>query len=564
MMHKIGILATLLLACTMSSAAVSPGGIAGVVRDSSGRPQLGAMVELISSASSKSITVLTDGKGSFSLTGLLPGLYTVRVSAPSFLPTIRESIRVQPGASVLLHMTLSTLFEAIQLVPRQRGATTSDDDWRWALRSMANRPILRLTGNKPLVVVEHGERESDAVLKARVSFLSGGDPDAGGTSSTNFQVERSMFGTVDSRFSLNGGVNSNASSPNAVIRAAYSREMPDGSFPEIAISAKHFATMNPDQPAIQALAISVANTMTFGERLELDYGNESQMVQFRTRATSFRPHATVSYHAGENTTFQYGYTTSVPTLRADKGFDTAPADLSETNPRVTVTPFGGQHVEMDIHHEVSVSQRLGKHKIQVAAYSDRIHNVALNGVGQTYTADSNALIGGPYSGIFTYNGGNLRTEGVRGVYSYSLARGLNATLDYGFGGVLTAPEGLLTVNQTSTSLLNVKRHSAAAKLSGTVPKTRTRVIGSYRWLSGSALTPVDMFNASAGQADPYLSFFLRQPIPASRLLPNGLEALIDVRNLLAQGYRPVLSNDGSTVYLVQGTRVIRAGVSYNF
>jgi hypothetical protein len=47
-------------------------------------------------------------------------------------------------------------------------------------------------------------------------------------------------------------------------------------------------------------------------------------------------------------------------------------------------------------------------------------------------------------------------------------------------------------------------------------------------------------------------------------LPNGLEALVDVRNLLAQGYRPVLSADGSTVYLVQGTRVIRAGLAFNF
>jgi hypothetical protein len=73
-----------------------------------------------------------------------------------------------------------------------------------------------------------------------------------------------------------------------------------------------------------------------------------------------------------------------------------------------------------------------------------------------------------------------------------------------------------------------------------------------------------MFNASAGQTDPYLSFFIRQPIPTMHLLPSGLEALIDVRNLLAQGYRPVLSADGSTVYLVQGTRAIRAGLSFNF
>jgi hypothetical protein len=127
-----------------------------------------------------------------------------------------------------------------------------------------------------------------------------------------------------------------------------------------------------------------------------------------------------------------------------------------------------------------------------------------------------------------------------------------------------APESLVQISQTSTSLVTTKRHSAAAKLSGTTPGTKTKVIASYRWLSGSSLTPVDMFNASAGQTDPYLSFFIRQPLPAMHLLPNGLEALVDVRNLLAQGYRPVLSADGSTVYLVQGTRVIRAGLAFNF
>jgi hypothetical protein len=97
-----------------------------------------------------------------------------------------------------------------------------------------------------------------------------------------------------------------------------------------------------------------------------------------------------------------------------------------------------------------------------------------------------------------------------------------------------------------------------------LPRAHTRIISSYRWTNGSALTPVDRFNASAGETDPYLSFFLRQPIPTMHLLPSGLEALLDVRNLLAQGYRPVLSDDGSTVYLVQGARCIRAGLSITF
>jgi len=37
-----------------------------------------------------------------------------------------------------------------------------------------------------------------------------------------------------------------------------------------------------------------------------------------------------------------------------------------------------------------------------------------------------------------------------------------------------------------------------------------------------------------------------------------------VRNLLAQGYVPVLGQDGRTVYLVQSARSIRGGVAFSF
>jgi hypothetical protein len=43
-----------------------------------------------------------------------------------------------------------------------------------------------------------------------------------------------------------------------------------------------------------------------------------------------------------------------------------------------------------------------------------------------------------------------------------------------------------------------------------------------------------------------------------------MEALIDVRNLLAQGYVPVLGHDGRTLYLVDSARSIRGGVAFNF
>ena len=83
-------------------------------------------------------------------------------------------------------------------------------------------------------------------------------------------------------------------------------------------------------------------------------------------------------------------------------------------------------------------------------------------------------------------------------------------------------------------------------------------------MPGRSLTPVDWFNASPGQADPYFNFFIRQPSPGTGFIPGHIEALIDIRNLLAQGYVPVVGADGRTVYLVQSARAVRGGITFSF
>jgi hypothetical protein len=141
---------------------------------------------------------------------------------------------------------------------------------------------------------------------------------------------------------------------------------------------------------------------------------------------------------------------------------------------------------------------------------------------------------------------------------------ITATLDYGYGGVLDLSKPDVNLEDARDWTVSRNRHSVAAKVSGAVRCSKTRWIASYRWISGQALTPVDMFNASPGQADPYLNIFFRQPIPGTGFLPGHMEAMIDVRNLLAQGYVPVMGQDGHTVYLVQSARTVRGGVSFTF
>jgi hypothetical protein len=219
-------------------------------------------------------------------------------------------------------------------------------------------------------------------------------------------------------------------------------------------------------------------------------------------------------------------------------------------------------VERARHQEVSFSQRLGKNNLQVAFYADRMVDPVLTGVGDL-TAESGEVLPNLDAGTFNFQGNDFSTHGLRLVLQRKLMSDLTATLDYSYGGVLDLARPDVELDDARGWMRTEHRHSLATKLSGNVPRAKTHWIASYRWVNGEALTPVDLFNTSAGQADPYLNLFVRQPLPGS-FLASHMEVLMDLRNLLAQGYVPVMSRDGRTLYLVQSARSVRGGVAFNF
>jgi hypothetical protein len=313
---------------------------------------------------------------------------------------------------------------------------------------------------------------------------------------------------------------------------------------------------------LQALALTASDSMTFGDVLELKFGSELQTVQFMGRVSALRPFATADLHLSPDTIVEYRYATSQPDSRMDRGFESAPADFSESGPHVTLAGSRAS-IERAHHHEVSLSRRAGKSTVQLAVYSDRVVDPALTGVGEVSTEGGNVLPD-PYSGTFSYQGRDLDTHGIRILAQRKLTPNMTASVDYEFGGVLDLDKEDAILRDARDWMEVRNRHSVSAKMSGTVTRSKTQWIASYRWTGGQALTPVDMFNASPGQSEPFLNFFLRQPIPGAGFLAGHMDALIDVRNLLAQGYVPVLGQDGRTVYLVQSARAVRGGLAFTF
>jgi hypothetical protein len=556
-LRQLGSWAVIVALSLPACAADRPGAISGYVRDASGIPQMGAVVEIAGSAA-RILTVFTDRDGFYSATGLLPGSYSIRAYVPSFLPALREKIGLHAGTHLLIDLTVRTLLEDVRVGPlRGKG---DDDDWKWTLRSVVNRPVLRVLDD-PAASAEQQNHD----LRARLSFLAGSAADgygSGSDMSAAFSVERSIF-SVD-RVGLSGHVGYGDSLPSAVLRAMYSHRLPDGSGPTMAVTMRRFAPSDPNlhYAALQALALNAGDDISVGDVLEVKFGSELQTIQFLGHVTAFRPYGSVDMHLSPNTVVEYEYATSRPNTRAEKGFDSSPADLSEADPRVSMTNFSTR-LERAHHHELNVSRRLGKNSVQVAVFSDRVANTALIGTGEVNAAGG-FLLPDIYSGTFTYAGDTLATRGMRVVLERKFSSDLTATLDYAYGGVLDLTKPDVEIQNAQAWITTQSRHALAAKLSGTVPGAHTRWIASYRWINGPALTPVDMFNSSPGQSDPYLNVFIRQPIPTLGFLPAHMEMLVDLRNLLAQGYVPVVGQDGQTVYLVQSARAVRGGVSITF
>ena len=175
-----------------ASAAPFPGTVSGVVRDARGTPQMGAMVELLAANATVIARAYTNVRGGFSFDQIFPGTYQIKATGDSFLPTLREDLKLGSRSKVVVNLTLSTLFEAIQWLPAQpKSPDEPSDDWKWTLRSSSNRPLLRLLQDGPLVVLSGDDHGSGPQLAARVEVTGPSRAFGQGGPHHAFAVERS-------------------------------------------------------------------------------------------------------------------------------------------------------------------------------------------------------------------------------------------------------------------------------------------------------------------------------------------------------------------------------------
>lgn len=557
-----------LLGAALPVCAATPGSISGMVKSGDGTPQMGALVEVIASGTLHPVVAFTTQAGSFQIASLAPGSYRLKVSEASFLPSLVENVVIRSGGRAIINVTLNTLAEAIRFLPPRQVSDQDQDDWKWILRSAANRPILRFDEDNGLILASTAAGESHDYhgVKGKVAFVAGAQADGFGSApdyGTSFDVRQALFAA--DTLSFDGRVGNGNGQPAGVIRTSYKHQFANGDTPTIAVTLRHTAPQGSIAAnALSSVAFTFSNTTSLGGLVDLSYGSEVQGVQFIRRISGVRPFATAGLHLGKNMVFEYRYATAEPASPFDRAMDNGSDEESVPMPRMSVVGYAPA-LERDRHQEIAVSRKRGHTKFQAAVFFDKVSNLALTGSGDVSSIASD-VIPDVSSDTFTFNGGSIETRGFRLVAEHTFSRELTAVLDYAYGGAVSAPDWNTTGSWADLrEALRVEdAHSITAKLNGLVPESGTRWAASYKFTSSNAVTPVDLFNASPGQADPFFSVVIRQPIPGGSFIPGHVEAVLNVRNLLAQGYRPFLSPDGRTLYLVQSARAVRGGLAFTF
>ena len=543
--------------CGAASASVS-----GLVRDSSGVPQIGAQVQLLRPDLSVVASVYTNSQGRFKISSVLPGRYALKAMSMSFLPSLREDVRVR--TATIVNLTLNTLYEVIQWLPAEpRAANSQKDDWAWTLRSAANRPLLRWLEDGPLVVVTDG---SGAAPKLKARLMATGQAGTFGESGQRFSAtvedtpsnSRELLARVDFEPNTDAGMESMLGFRQDLGFAGSVQSVAAVSVhPEINGSA--------GEEGLNEAAVRTWETMHLGDEFDVEVGSTEALGRFAGQSphtvVAALPNASVDWLDGNSS---IGYRVAT--------FQPGPIESDDTQAGAWLPEFSLRHgelvIERGVHQEIAWARKTDVSEMTVGVFADEVLNPVIEAMGHFAEGSSGAnsvdTLLDNASGLLRASGPNFSSDGIVASVERRLPGGNDVRLSYANSNALVMP--VLPRPVAMAEVLGAAHPRRAQmysiSLSGILDGTGTRWRASYRWQPEDTVTQVAPFALDA--AEPYLNLRLRQPIRLSRAGGGGLEALLDVRNMLAEGYRPIVLNDGSILVFAQDQRSIRGGLAFTF
>lgn len=536
--------------------------VSGVVCDSTGTPQIGATVELLLPDLNVVATVYTDNHGRFVIPKVSPGHYSLKAMGASFLPSLRENLRIR--SNTVVNLTLNTLFEVVQWLPATpRDPKGQKDDWDWTLRSAANRPLLRWLEDGPLVVVSDG---TGARPKLRARLMATGQEGTFGESGERFSAtveetpsdSRELLARVDFDPRTDEGMESMLGFRQDLGYA--------GAVQSVAAVSVQPEVSSDDADDLEEIAFRTQETMNLGDEFDLEAGSDQVLARFGQRGANTvaaaLPFAGIGWHDG-NSTVRYRMATAPPS-----------SALGETQagywlPRLSAGN-GQLAIEHGLHQELGWERQTDASGVAVLLYSDRIDHPALEAMSRFAAGDADtalALVDNS-SGLMRITGQDYSEAGLTAAAERRFHNGVQFRVSYASGKALTLASHAASgaAGTSTTRLLTATRTRAAQSyslsLSGTLEGTGTHWQATYRWQPDETLTPVAVYMQNA--AAPYMSLHLRQPIHRRGDGGWGMEAQFDLCNLLAEGYHPIVTSNGSVLVFAQTPRNFGGGLAFTF
>jgi hypothetical protein len=558
------------------------GNLLGMVVDSLGTPQMGASVTLFDRYDRVIRREVTGADGRFGFLGLAPSSYSIRASADSLLPAMRNKIAIRAGLSSVLQIRMAAIFSSIE-VKYTKPTTAMTDEWKWVLRaSSATRPVTRAL---PEVLRGNSRSPEDPAkiftgTRALVSLSAG---DAGSLLSdssiadfgTSFALATTVYGR--NRVTLSGifGQSLATGMPTMGLRATYSRSDPEGlaSLPEITVMAQQFylpsRLVNIPGPggveAVRSSSLSYYDTVDFFGGIHLEYGSTFDAISYFDHVNRVSPYARLTTALGNAGSLAVTYSGGGNPNELYLHQYGDGADLADTIGAIASVPsFSLRNnrlaLERTQNYEVGFSKVAGRRTYAISGFYENVSNGRLHAMGDLSGLNAADLLSDISTTTTLVNMGHYNRNGLMA----SIDQKLNDNVELGVAGGTMG--GFLPTGATSSGMTFFPRSNypvASVNIRLIIPSAGTRIVSEYEYVAGAALVPEHIFSTQRLYAEPGLNIIVRQPLPS--LFGMGkLELSGDIRNLMAQGYLPLGTVDGHRTMLLECPRTVRGGLNIIF
>jgi hypothetical protein len=544
---------------------------------------MGATVALYNRYDQEVRQVLTNEAGKFVFDALSPDLYSVRVTLASFMPALRRNISVVAGSENLLKINLASVFSTVELIPAAatRGALMSDD-WKWVLRaSQATRPVFRF-----LPVAPTSSSRTQASLFSgttglvRVSASDDGDMTQQGLG-TAFALATRVNGSASVRVSGKFGYTTGAGLPAGALRTTYVRD--SGVGPQVTLTVRQIYLPSlvgsgtpsaPDAgPALRAASLSLHDSIKVTEAVLLEYGVSLDSASYLTRTNAVSPYGRATYDLTQNSVVRVAFSSGTqPENLLVNPREISSNELNQDLAALAMLPRLSRrdnrlHMELSDRWEAGYETVRGRRKYAASVFHEDIRNGIATLVGDSGTFSGGQVIPDFDSHNRILNIGNYRRNGFAAGISQTLGDHLEAAISAGEGGVLSAGSHVIRLDDPSSVgnfLHRSNRPWITARLNATVARTGTRIGASYGWSDFSALIPTNLFLSSTViQQETGLNMSIRQPLPPFGGYKGRMEASMEGRNLLSDGYLSLMSGQQKSL-LTSAPRSVRGSLSFIF